>query len=103
MPAPPRTCYLELSSAAGTPHKFYELVLQGTSVRIRWGRIGAVGQSLWPQFETVGLARAWMAEQVANKRKKGYRRAVPGAVRPRPVQAPDPRQLPLLPPKGPCP
>ena len=39
------TTYLELSDDAGSSHKFYEVVVTGTNVNIRYGRIGEQGTS----------------------------------------------------------
>lgn len=35
--------YLELSEEGGGSHKFYEVVIEGTTLTIRYGRIGDKG------------------------------------------------------------
>ncbi len=50
------TVYLELSEEGGGSHKFYELVVAGTQVRIRFGRIGDAGQAQASDYATAALA-----------------------------------------------
>jgi len=51
------TVYLELSEEDGGSHKFYELVVAGTQVRIRFGRIGDAGQTQTSDYATAALAQ----------------------------------------------
>jgi len=44
--------YLELSESDGVSHKFYEVVVNGTQVSIRYGRIGNKGQTQAKTYPT---------------------------------------------------
>ncbi|MEU1627133.1 WGR domain-containing protein [Streptomyces sp. NPDC020096] len=77
--------YLELSETGGGAHKFYEVVLEGTTVSVRYGRIGAAGQTQTSTFPTVEKAQAAAARKIAEKVRKGYAPAVPGQRAARPV------------------
>ncbi|MFE5286665.1 WGR domain-containing protein [Nocardia sp. NPDC056611] len=79
------TTYLELSQDSGTAHKFYEVVVTGTQVTIRYGRIGDTGQRQVSSFPTAEKARAAAAKKVGEKMRKGYAPAVMGARAARPV------------------
>ncbi|WP_017594098.1 WGR domain-containing protein [Nocardiopsis potens] len=80
----PRT-YLELSEEGGGAHKFYEVVVDGTEVTIRYGRIGEPGQSRTAKHPTVAKAEASAAKKIAEKLRKGYEPAVQGQRQRRPV------------------
>lgn len=71
--------YLELSEAGGGSHKFYEVVVDGKSVTVRFGRIGDAGQSKTEKFPTPEKATADAEKKLADKQKKGYKKAVMGA------------------------
>ncbi|TCJ90231.1 WGR domain-containing protein [Nocardia alba] len=73
------TTYLELSDDAGSSHKFYEVVVTGTNVNIRYGRIGEQGQSKASSFATEDKAKAAAQKKVGEKVRKGYAPAVMGA------------------------
>ncbi|NYE47270.1 outer membrane protein assembly factor BamB [Spinactinospora alkalitolerans] len=77
--------YLELSEESGGAHKFYEVVVSGTAVTIRYGRIGETGRSRGASYATAEKARAAAAKKVAEKVRKGYAPAVRGARQRRPV------------------
>ncbi|MFD8553923.1 WGR domain-containing protein [Streptomyces fradiae] len=79
------TTYLELSQDGGGAHKFYEVTVDGQVVTVRYGRIGAAGQSQTSTFATVEKARAAAARKVGEKVRKGYAPAVPGQRAPRAV------------------
>ncbi|MBB1261550.1 WGR domain-containing protein [Streptomyces alkaliterrae] len=79
------TTYLELSQDGGGAHKFYEVTVAGTVVTIRYGRIGAAGQTSTSTFPTAEKARAAAAKKVGEKVRKGYAPAVQGERAPRPV------------------
>ncbi|WP_067574270.1 WGR domain-containing protein [Nocardia acidivorans] len=79
------TTYLELSHDSGSAHKFYEVVVAGTQVTIRYGRIGESGQVKVSSFASVDKARAAAARKVGEKVRKGYTPAVMGARGKRPV------------------
>ncbi|MGQ4425333.1 WGR domain-containing protein, partial [Streptomyces violaceoruber] len=50
--------YLELSQDDGSAHKFYEVTVQGQVVTVRYGRIGAAGQTQTSTFPTAQKAEA---------------------------------------------
>jgi DNA ligase-1 len=66
-----KTRYLEF--VEGTSSKFYEIVVRGATVNIRFGRIGTTGQSLTKQLPTAAAAEKFAAKQIAAKLAKGYR------------------------------
>ncbi|WP_412759443.1 WGR domain-containing protein [Nocardiopsis rhodophaea] len=53
----PRT-YLELSQEGDGAHKFYEVVIEGTEVAIRYGRIGETGQKRTASYATPAIRRS---------------------------------------------
>ncbi len=69
--------YLELSEDAGS-HKFYEVLVDGKTLTIRYGRIGDAGQSKVSECASPEKARAEAAKKIAEKTKKGYAPAVMG-------------------------
>ncbi|MEU3712566.1 WGR domain-containing protein [Streptomyces catenulae] len=79
------TTYLELSQEDGGAHKFYEVSVSGTQVAVRYGRIGASGQSQCSTFPTVEKAQAAAAKKIGEKVRKGYAPAVQGQRAARPV------------------
>ena len=79
------TVYLELSEEGGGSHKFYELVVANTQVRIRFGRIGDVGQTQASDYATTALAHKFADKKIREKLNKGYERAVIGLRQKRPV------------------
>jgi len=70
--------YLELSEEGGTSHKFYEVIVDGTTLSIRFGRIGDQGQKKVTNFPTADKARAEAQKKISEKTKKGYAAAVLG-------------------------
>jgi predicted DNA-binding WGR domain protein len=70
--------YLELSEDAGVSHKFYEVIVDGTQLRIRYGRIGTDGTLQTSSFPTVEKARAEAQKKIKSKTSKGYAPAVMG-------------------------
>lgn len=72
------TTYLELSEDSGSAHKFYEVVVAGTQVTIRYGRIGDSGQKTTSSFATEEKAKAAATKKVNEKLRKGYAPAVMG-------------------------
>ncbi|MEV1011128.1 WGR domain-containing protein [Streptomyces sp. NPDC049881] len=70
--------YLELSEDGGGAHKFYEVTVAGTSVTVRYGRIGTDGQVKTSAFATADKARAAADRKIAEKVRKGYAPAVRG-------------------------
>ncbi|ARP68666.1 molybdenum metabolism regulator [Streptomyces pluripotens] len=79
------TTYLELSQEGGGAHKFYEVSVDGRVVTVRYGRIGAAGQTQTTTFPTVEKAQAAAAKKVGEKVRKGYAPAVQGQRAPRAV------------------
>ncbi|MFI2645223.1 WGR domain-containing protein [Streptomyces sp. NPDC018610] len=79
------TTYLELSQDGGGAHKFYEVSVDGQVVTVRYGRIGAAGQTQTSTFPSADKARAAAAKKVGEKVRKGYAPAVPGQRAPRAV------------------
>jgi predicted DNA-binding WGR domain protein len=70
--------YLELSEADGGSHKFYEVVVSGKTLTIRYGRIGDKGQTQLKELATHDKALAEAQKKLDEKRKKGYAEAVQG-------------------------
>ncbi len=70
--------YLELSEDGGSSHKFYETLVDGQTLTIRFGRIGDKGQTQVKEFPSPEKALAEASKKLAEKRKKGYVEAVMG-------------------------
>ena len=77
--------YLEFSEANGSSHKFYELIIKGTEVSIRYGRIGDQGQSQVKDYPTPEKAKAEATKKINEKLRKGYEPAVMGVRQKRPI------------------
>lgn len=77
--------YLELSESDGVSHKFYEVVVNGTQVSIRYGRIGDKGQTQAKTYPTPEKALAEANKKINEKLKKGYEHAAIGVRQKRPV------------------
>ena len=71
--------YLELSAAGSSAHKFYEVVVTGPQLSVRFGRIGDAGQTQVKTFADAAQARAEAQKKVGEKLKKGYEPAIQGA------------------------
>lgn len=69
--------YLELSESEGS-HKFYEAIVNGTEVSIRYGRIGDRGQVQVKSYPTPEKAKAEATKKINEKLRKGYEVAVMG-------------------------
>jgi poly [ADP-ribose] polymerase len=65
---------LIFTDLGGNNNKFWHANLEGTTVKVNWGRVGAVGQFKDYQFGSVLEAEANLRKQVAGKLKKGYTR-----------------------------
>jgi len=74
----PEVTYLELSEETGTSHKFYEVTVTGSEVRIRYGRIGDSGQVQSKTYPTPEKAQGEASKKIKEKIKKGYEPAVQG-------------------------
>lgn len=70
--------YLELSEAGGGSHKFYEAIVNGNELTLRFGRIGEAGQAQTKTFADAAQAQAEATKKINEKLKKGYERAVQG-------------------------
>lgn len=70
--------YLELSEEGGGSHKFYEVVVNGKKVDIRYGRIGDAGQAQSKSYATPAEALKEAQKAIQGKLKKGYAQAVQG-------------------------
>ncbi|MBW2731198.1 MAG: WGR domain-containing protein [Deltaproteobacteria bacterium] len=70
--------YLELSQEGGGAHKFYEVIVDGCELKVRYGRIGDKGQAQLKTFPTAEKAQAEAAKKLKSKTKKGYAEAVMG-------------------------
>ena len=70
--------YLELSEEAGVSHKFYEVVVDGADLTIRYGRIGTDGTKKTKTFGSPAAAAAEGNKKLGQKRRKGYAEAVLG-------------------------
>ncbi|WP_009633875.1 WGR domain-containing protein [Synechocystis sp. PCC 7509] len=69
--------YLELSQAEGS-HKFYEAIVNGTELSVRYGRIGDRGQVQVKSYPTPEKAQAEATKKINEKLRKGYELAVMG-------------------------
>ena len=74
------TYYLELSEeeASGTSHKFYEVVVEGLTVTIKYGRIGTDGTASSQTFSSPDEANKFALKKVGEKKRKGYEDAEKG-------------------------
>lgn len=70
--------YLELSEEGDGSHKFYEVIVAGKKLTIRFGRIGDAGQSSTKTFPTEEKAKAEAVAKIGEKKRKGYAPAVMG-------------------------
>lgn len=62
----------------GGSHKYWAIQAKGSKVCTHYGRIGYGGKLGCKKFKTAALAREYVAEKRAEKRRKGYKR---GSVR----------------------
>lgn len=70
--------YLELSQDTGVSHKFYEVIVDGAIMSIRYGRIGDPGRSSSKTFDSAEAATKEANKKIKSKTKKGYAEAVQG-------------------------
>lgn len=70
--------YLELSEGDSGSHKFYEVLIEGAVLTVRYGRIGDKGQTQVKDLVTPEKAQAEAKKKLAEKTKKGYAAAVQG-------------------------
>ena len=57
---------------AGTSAKFYEVVVTGSSVTVRYGRMGTEGQTLTKSLADTASAQRHADRLIATKLAKGY-------------------------------
>lgn len=67
----------EFSDASS--HKFWNIEVVGTYYQVRFGKIGAAGQTQRKTFATAGEAQAEMDKLIKEKLKKGYAETTPKA------------------------
>jgi predicted DNA-binding WGR domain protein len=60
----------------GTTRKFYRIELEGTAVRLTWGRIGTRGESKLVTQPSTAEAQAEYDRQVLKRKERGYRLVV---------------------------
>lgn len=70
--------YLELSEDNGSSHKFYEVIVDGNELTVRYGRIGTDGSKTSKVFQTLEAAQKEAIKKVNSKKKKGYEDAIMG-------------------------
>ncbi|WP_196893978.1 WGR domain-containing protein [Aureivirga marina] len=70
--------YLELSQDSGSAHKFYEVIVDGVELKIRYGRIGTDGTNSSKSFATEDAAQKEATKKINAKKRKGYEEAVMG-------------------------
>jgi predicted DNA-binding WGR domain protein len=68
--------YFEFSE--GTSNKFWEIRLDGNSVRTRYGKIGTGGQQTLKDYDNAAAANKEYDKLVAEKTKKGYEETAAG-------------------------
>ncbi len=64
---------------AGTSSKFWEAAVDGAALVLRWGRIGAKGQTQRKELASQADARALLERLIAEKVRKGYRETTQAA------------------------
>lgn len=52
--------------------KFWEVDVEGSTVTVRFGKIGATGQTTLKDFDSGDAARAHAEKLISDKIKKGY-------------------------------
>jgi predicted DNA-binding WGR domain protein len=72
----------------GTSHKFWQVERAGTSMNVRFGRIGTEGQSQTKSFASESAAQAEVDKLIKEKVKKGYAEVGAPAASAAPVAAP---------------
>jgi predicted DNA-binding WGR domain protein/outer membrane protein assembly factor BamB len=70
--------YLELSESSGSAHKFYEVIINGAELSIRYGRIGDAGQKQVKTLASEAKAKEEAQKKINEKMKKGYEVATQG-------------------------
>lgn len=96
---PDEITYLELSEPGGA-HKFYEVIVRGCEVSIRFGRIGDAGKATVTTLPSEDKAHAEAQKKIGEKLRKGYERATAGVRKKRAVthRVPPPSTTPTPPP-----
>ena len=68
--APKGTRHFEFSE--GSSNKFWEITLDGTDVKTKYGKIGTAGQQTLKEFDDAAAAKKEYDKLVHEKTKKGY-------------------------------
>ena len=68
--SPPGTRYFVYSDDKS--HKFWEVSVDGTDVTVRYGKVGATGQTKVKSFDSDAEASAFVDKQIVSKTGKGY-------------------------------
>jgi predicted DNA-binding WGR domain protein len=66
------TWQVQLVFSDGRSNKFWRARVEGSSMHVNYGRVGADGQSQVKDFSSAAEAEAALEKQAAGKRKKGY-------------------------------
>jgi predicted DNA-binding WGR domain protein len=66
-----------LELVEGRSSKFWEVAQEGLTVTVRYGRIGAQGQTQTKTFDTIERAKREVEKLTAEKLRKGYQDAPP--------------------------
>lgn len=76
---PPYAVPVRLEFKEGGSSKFWEITLDGSTVKTRWGRIGGPGQTRLEELDDLVAARSSYDRQLGEKLKTGFQMA-PGQV-----------------------
>jgi predicted DNA-binding WGR domain protein len=77
--------YLELSENDAVSHKFYEVIINGTQVTFRYGRIGTNGRTETKTYSSPEMASIETNKKIKQKLKNGYEPAIMGVRQKRPI------------------
>lgn len=64
--------YFELHDPSQNHHKFWEIIVEGTTVNVHFGRIGTQGQTQVKTFQTAMATEHHVIKLIYEKKKKGY-------------------------------
>jgi predicted DNA-binding WGR domain protein len=59
-------------NSSGAASKFWEVAVDGTTVNVRFGKIGVTGQTTQKSFATQAEAEAHANKLIGEKTRKGY-------------------------------
>ncbi len=69
--------------------KFWEAEAEGTTVTVRYGRVGAQGRTQPKELDSTEAAEAYLAKAIAEKERKGYREVSVADAEVEPAVSPD--------------